>query len=398
MKKAGVRWGLICFLTYLSAYLCRVNFSAALSGLSVARGLDYELLGTAGAAFFAVYAVGQLINGFLGDHLHPVRFVLLALLGTALCNIGVAFARSFFAIFLLWASNGYFQSIFWSILIRLLSMVTDEKGRSGASALMSCAMPSGYLISWCVLAPCFEGRNVLLYFLVPAFAALPMMLLWVNKSALLPKGHTHPLRSGSLSYDFLHTLGILRREGILLLPATLICHGLIKEGVAFWIPTVIRGAADSSRVVFAALALLPLANYAGTFAAKWLLNRWENTPFRVIRASVFLTVPACFLCFIPKGVLILLPMCLISCLGCCANTVLVSYLPMRYGGDDAVSSLVGLFDFCSYVGAALSTYVLGGMISDRGVHGMAMLWIAAAVCECLLLVAMALKEKKRALS
>ena len=78
MKQKAVRWGLICFLTYLTAYLCRVNFSASLTSLSAARALEYDLLGAAGAAFFAVYAVGQLINGFLGDHIHPVRFILMA--------------------------------------------------------------------------------------------------------------------------------------------------------------------------------------------------------------------------------------------------------------------------------------------------------------------------------
>jgi len=396
MKKKAVHWGLICFATYLSAYLCRVNFSAAITSLSVQRGLDYELLGTAGAAFFAVYAVGQLINGFLGDHLHPVRFVMIAILGTAACNIGVAFAESFAAIFALWAANGYFQSIFWSILIRLISMVTDEMGKSRASVLMSSAMPTGYLISWCMLAPCFDGQSAMLYFLIPAFTALPITLLWVNKSPLLPEGHTESLTPGVLRCGIKQTISILREKGILLLPATLICHGLIKEGVAFWIPTVIRQSSDSSRIVYLALALLPAANYAGTFVAKWLLGPWENHPFRVIRLSVFLVVPACLLCYIPEGVLVLLPMCLVSALTCCANTVLLSYLPMRYGGEDSVSSLVGLFDFCSYMGAALSTYVLGGIIGGRGVHGMALLWLCSAIVESVLLLSMRRKRTNTA--
>ena len=394
MKKKAVRWGFICFITYLSAYLCRVNFSAALTSLSIQRGLNYELLGTAGAAFFAIYAVGQLINGFLGDHLHPVRFVVLALIGTAACNIGVAFAGSFAAILILWAANGYFQSIFWSILIRLTSMVTDEKGRGRASVLMSSAMPTGYLISWCVLAPCFDNHSAMLYFLIPAFTALPMTLLWVNKSRHLPERHAEEFAPDVLYCGIKHTFSILRNEGIILLPAALICHGLIKEGVAFWIPTVIRQSSASSKIVYLALALLPAANYTGTFVAKWLLARWESCPFRVIRLSVFLIVPSCLLCYIPDGVMVLLPMCLVSALACCANTVLLSYLPMRYGGKDSVSSLVGLFDFCSYMGAALSTYVLGGIVGGRGVHGMAALWIASALIESIFLIAMIKSSKK----
>ena len=59
---------------------------------------------------------------------------------------------------------------------------------------------------------------------------------------------------------------------------------------------------------------------------------------------------------------------------------------MRYQKEGVVSSLVGLFDFCSYMGAALSTYVLGGLISDYGVQGMAVIWILAACAESAVLL------------
>lgn len=378
MKKKAVQWGLICFFTYLTAYLCRVNFSASLTSLSAALSLDYDLLGTAGAAFFVVYAIGQLINGFIGDHIHPVRFILLALAGTAICNVGVAFAGNYTLILVLWATNGYFQSIFWSTMIRLLSMVTNEHERGSASAFISSAMPAGYLISWCVLAPIFSDRNVMLFFLVPALAALPATALWMGKSSLLPQGHTQTLSAVSLRNGVCKTLKLVSREKLVLLLATLVCHGLIKEGIAFWIPTIIRGASGSAAVTAAALALLPAANFAGTLAAKRLLTIWGDMPLRIVLLSFCLMLPLCAACLVTTGIFVLIPMCLISCLSYCVNTVLLSFVPMRYRAEGVVSSLVGLFDFCSYMGAALSTYVLGGMIAEQGVRGMALVWVAAA--------------------
>lgn len=395
MKKRAVRWGLICFLTYLSAYLCRVNFSAALTSLSAARGLDYDLLGTAGAAFFAVYAVGQLFNGFLGDHLHPVRFIIIALLGTVVCNIAVAFAKSYALILVFWAANGYFQSIFWCILIRLLSMVTDEESFASASVLMSCANPTGYLISWCVLAPVFGDMNVVLFFLVPAITALPMMLLWVNKSPLLPTGHTLPLSANSLGTDVKRIFALLKRERLLLLPAVLICLGLVKEGITFWVPTIIRGFSKGTYFTALSLALLPLASFAGTLAAKRLLGKWGGEPYTVVRMSFIIMIPVSSMCLISDGALILLPLCLVSALACCANTVLLSFVPMHYLAEDAVSSLVGLFDFCSYMGAAMSTYVLGSLIGGRGVKAMALVWVAAAVGASTLLIIKRISAKKK---
>lgn len=386
MKRKHVHWGLICFLTYLTAYLCRVNFSASLTSLSAALSLDYDLLGTAGAAFFFVYAVGQLINGFLGDHFHPVRFILTALVGTAFCNIGVAFAHTYPLILLLWAANGYFQSIFWSTMIRLLSMVTAESERGSISSLISSAMPAGYLISWCVLAPCFSDRNVMLFFLFPALIALPAMLLWRGTSEHLPEGHAAALTVSGLRAGVRKTFGVVRRERLTLILFVLICHGLIKEGIAFWIPTIIRGASGSAAVTAAALALLPAANFAGTRAAKGLLRRWSETPLRIVRLMYCLILPLSALCLFDLGLFILIPMCLLSAFCYCSNTVLLSYVPMRYRAEGVVSSLVGLFDFCSYIGAAVSTYVLGGIISDYGAQRMALVWIIAGCIGMALLL------------
>ena len=63
MKKRSVTWlFLCCWLTYLTAYLCRVNFSSALHTLTIEKGFTAAELGVVGAVFYAIYACGQLIN------------------------------------------------------------------------------------------------------------------------------------------------------------------------------------------------------------------------------------------------------------------------------------------------------------------------------------------------
>lgn len=274
-------------------------------------------------------------------------------------------------------------------------MVTDEEGFGGASVLMSCANPTGYLISWCVLAPVFTDMAVTLFFLVPAITALPMMLLWVNKSPLLPTGHTLPLSANAFGTDVKRIFTLMKRERLLLLPAVLICLGLVKEGITFWVPTIIRGLSKDVYFTTLSLALLPLASFTGTLAAKRLLGKWGGEPYTVVRMSFIIMIPVSLMCLISEGAFILLPLCLMSALACCANTVLLSFVPMHYLSEDAVSSLVGLFDFCSYMGAAMSTYVLGSIIGGRGVKAMALVWIAAAVGASVLLTIKYLTAKKK---
>ncbi|MBQ8143296.1 MAG: hypothetical protein IJ042_00700 [Butyricicoccus sp.] len=71
MKRKHVHWGLICFLTYLTAYLCRVNFSASLTSLSAALSLDYDLLGTQARRSFSCMRSVSSSTDFWGTTFTP---------------------------------------------------------------------------------------------------------------------------------------------------------------------------------------------------------------------------------------------------------------------------------------------------------------------------------------
>lgn len=131
--------------------------------------------------FFITYAVGQLVNGFLADSMSPFRFIIFGLIGTVLANAGIAFCNSLALIPVLWAVNGYFQSIFWASLTRLLSFNFEKKKYSVVATVMSSSMV-GDLSSrgWCLAVcwagaggtgsfgfPRFWGRHCLLFGLLP---------------------------------------------------------------------------------------------------------------------------------------------------------------------------------------------------------------------------------------
>lgn len=73
--------------------------------------LDAQQLGIIGAALLYVYAIGKFINGFLADRANIQRFMSIALLCSALVNLAFGFTHYFIAFTILWALNGWFQSI-----------------------------------------------------------------------------------------------------------------------------------------------------------------------------------------------------------------------------------------------------------------------------------------------
>ena len=265
---------LLSWITYVTAYLCRVNLSTVLDKLSVGLNVSMEFLGIASSVYFVTYAVGQLINGFLGDRVNPHRFIMLALLCTGTINVvlGVQTNAALFPV--LWGLNGFCQSMFWSTLLRLLSCYAEEHQRKTVSTLMSISSVTGYLFSWVVLSWIFEPYSHLPYFVVPGALALALIPLWFLLSRKLPfrtesfdRKPTPPLpvAAGEFLHDRLYFICLL-----------CMVVGAIQEGAVFWLPLVFTDVLRLGEGSLLLLALIPFAKLAGVFLARAVLARLHD--------------------------------------------------------------------------------------------------------------------------
>jgi OPA family glycerol-3-phosphate transporter-like MFS transporter len=100
------------------------------------------------------------VNGYIGDRVPANRFILIALFGTLACNLGMAAVNSFGLMLLIWGLNGYFQSMFWSTIIRVLAQNISADKRATVSAGISLAMPAAYIVSWGLLGQLLDGAQV----------------------------------------------------------------------------------------------------------------------------------------------------------------------------------------------------------------------------------------------
>ena len=84
IKRWQIRIFAACILAYTAAYICRVNFSIAIPGFQAELGLSNTSVGLISTSFFWVYALGQAVNGYLGDKVSSRTFVFIGLLVSAL--------------------------------------------------------------------------------------------------------------------------------------------------------------------------------------------------------------------------------------------------------------------------------------------------------------------------
>ncbi len=96
------------WITYATFYLCRVNFSVAIPGIMDEFGYTRTILGGIATALFGAYAVGQFVNGQLGDKFGGRLLITVGLIASGFLNIIFGFSEILVALTLIWAINGYF--------------------------------------------------------------------------------------------------------------------------------------------------------------------------------------------------------------------------------------------------------------------------------------------------
>ena len=102
---------LVCWVSYFSAYLGRLNFTACIAAINETTSLSRVELGRVSGAFFICYGGAQLFSGLLADRLRPRLLVAVGLLGGAAVNAGMALSSTAGQMVLLWALNGLLQSL-----------------------------------------------------------------------------------------------------------------------------------------------------------------------------------------------------------------------------------------------------------------------------------------------
>ena len=106
---------------YLFFYTGRHSFGFAIPGIEEELGISKTTLGWVSAALLWSYAVGQSINGNLGDKFGGRRMMSVGALLSCTLNWVVSFGTNLTSLIVPWAANGYAQSMGWAPGSRVLS-------------------------------------------------------------------------------------------------------------------------------------------------------------------------------------------------------------------------------------------------------------------------------------
>ena len=174
-------WG-----AYASYYLCRVNFAVA-QPMMLREFPDWTAaqIGTIPSVYSLCYAVGQMVNGTLGQRWGARAMMTCALVVAAVTNLLFSRTSSFTVMLVLWGCNGYAQSAGWSLLVQTIANWNTSARRGTVVGLISTCYQVGNVASWLLAGTLCEAVGWRASFWVPSLLLVPMAIMSINTVSMM---------------------------------------------------------------------------------------------------------------------------------------------------------------------------------------------------------------------
>lgn len=381
------------WLVYGASYFIRTCYAASIASI-VGDGIYSKgEIGLIGTAFFVCYGVGQLISGLIGDRVNPFLMIVFGAASGGVCCFLMPASANIVMMTIVWAVNGFFQSMLWSPILRIFSQTINEKLRKRAILDISLSLPVGtvcaYLAStfiikylrWQLIFVCggiciiAASAFVLLSFLVSKKNMKEETVIITEKTESGKDGGKHGL------------LAVSAMSGLFIIMIPSFLHGMMRDGITNWVPTMITEiyGVSPSFSVFLTIAL-PIFNAFGAYAVvpvyKKLGENEMKTAAVIGMAALIPLITMLFISKMPVYFIVIL-LALTTSVMYALNYLIISLVPVRFSGLGCTSAVSGILNSAAHIGCAVSSYGFGAVSERAGWNAVIVVWIAAAFLTAL---------------
>jgi len=395
------------WITYATFYLTRVNFSVAIPGIIQEYGISKTEIGAVLTALFLAYAFGQFVNGQLGDKFGARKLVTFGLIASGILNIIFGFNHAFTGMIIIWALNGYFQSMGWSPTVKTLAnwFPTDRRGKM--AGFLGTSYQIGNVFSW-ALAGFIVGMLGWrwAFFLPGIIVIISAIHYWIRvrnapEEVGLPtieeeENGIENVEKKDVKKDyhlgFRYTIGlVVKNPAIWAVALSLFALNIVRYGFLDWAPTYMFEVQKAAISIAAYKAMLfPAAGCIGALFAGWASEKFFKNR-RAPVAAIMLFLLAIFAFIYPNipvesWQLSLICLMAVGFMTYGPHVLIVTAMPMDFGTRKAAASATGFIDGMGYIGAALTGIAGGWLIDNLGWDYAFYFWVVGAIFAGILML------------
>ena len=369
--------GSLCSISYFAVYIAR-NILSAVTPQMVELGYSEEYIGSISSLFFVFYAVGQLINGAIGEKIKSKWMICIGLFGAAVTNL-IFSQISLFpnAAMLVYGLTGFFLSMIYGPMTKVVSENTEpiyatrcSLGYTFASFFGS---PSaGILASFLVWQNVFlASSGILMLMSVIGFIFFSVF----ERKKIVRYGLYKAEKKG------VQNVKVLFKHHIVKFALVSILTGVVRTSVVFWLPTYIAqylnfSSKDAARIFTAATLVISFTAFIAVFIYEKLGFNINKTVLIMFSSSaIFFSLT--FLIKLPILNIIFIVLAIMSSNG--AATMLWSRYCPSLRDTGMVSSATGFLDFLSYMAAAAANLIFANAATTIGWSNLILVWLGLMI-------------------
>ena len=371
----AVYLGVLCSVAYLAVYFARNILSVVTPQMLEGGAYGEEYIGGLSSLFFGFYAVGQLINGLIGDRIKAKYMISFGLLLAGVSNaifLMIAENGSFVAS-IAYGMTGFFLSMIYAPMTKVVAENTEPIYATRCSMGYTFASFFGSPVAGIVAATVvWQGVFVTGSVILVAMALSAFVFFTIfERKGVVKYGQYKPSKQKGQG------IGVLfGKYHIVKFTLISMITGVIRTTVVFWMPTYLSDylefTPDNAALIFTvATFVISLTTFIVIFIYERLGHNMDLTILIMFISS---SVMFALLYFVKLPLLniILLVLAIMSSNG--AATMLWSRYCPSLRDTGMVSSVTGFLDFVSYMSASLSSTLFANAVSGIGWGNLILVW------------------------
>lgn len=367
--------GVLCSVSYLAVYFAR-NILSAVTPQMLEDGFSEAYIGEVSSLFLILYAVGQLINGVIGDRIKAKYMISFGLLFAAVGNLLFCYLPRFSVPAAVgYGLSGFALSMIYGPMTKVVAENTEWKYTARCSLGYTFSSFFGSPLAG-VCATFLTWQSV---FAVGNITLILMAALCFGCFCLFEKKGV--VRYGQYDAPQNRRVGmagirILLRRQIVGYTLISMLTGIVRTSVVFWLPTYILqhlgfSGTESASIFSVVTLLISLSAFAAIFLYERIGRNMERATLLLFSASAVFFLLTSITAHSYSNLI-----CLVLAIFCSngAASVLWSIYSPSLRDTGLVSGATGFLDFASYAAAAAFNLLFADAVSAIGWGGMILVW------------------------
>jgi len=373
-KKAFLLGGM-CSISYLAVYIARNTLGAVSPQMIESGSFTTENIGSLSSLYFISYAIGQLINGAIGDKIKAKYMISLGLILAGISHfMFTIFSGSLITAYLAYAMTGFFLSMIYAPMTKSVAENTTPLFATRCCLGFTFASFLGSPIAG-ILATIFAWQSVFntssTLLILMGILCFLTFIIFENKGIVKYNQYQKPKGNAG-------GIKILIKNRIIKFTFISIITGVIRTTVVFWMPTYLSQhlgfSSEKSAIIFTISSfIISFSTFVAVFIYEFLGHNMDLTILLSFAVSAI-----CFMIvFIFNQPILNAAFMMLAILAsnCAASMLWSKYCPgLRDTG--MVSSATGFLDFISYMSASLSSIIFANAVSSIGWGKLILIWFA----------------------